>query len=797
MGLAVSAQNTIYGHIENENGEPLIQATVFLVSTYHAAVTDDKGNYRIEDIPNGIYTFKVSYVGYSSYEEDIELEGDMLMDINLGESILSLDAVQINATRVKEDAAFAFTNVEREEVENENLGQDVPFLLRWTPSAVVTSDAGAGIGYTGIRLRGSDQTRINVTINGIPLNDSESHNVFWVDLPDFMSSVDNLQIQRGVGTSTNGPGAFGGTISMNTDRLYQNAYAHANTSVGSFNSRKVSVSLGTGLLNDRYTIDGRYSIIKSDGYIDRASSDLSSWYFSAARMGDKSSLRFVAFSGKEITYQSWNGAPESRVNGDLDELQAHYDRNAWSYTQADSINLFESDRRYNFYTYGNQIDNYTQDHYQLHYSIFPSSKFQTKASVFYTRGLGYFEQFKSNEDFGIYSLPETFDENGNLIEEGDLVRRRWLDNDFYGLVLTNEYKPNSKMDITFGGAISNYIGDHYGTVIFAEGIEDFNTSKFYYEGVGDKFDANAYIKANYKIGKLNVFADAQYRVVNYTIEGEDNDLTPLDVNLDYGFFNPKLGLTYAFRPNHNVYASVAVANKEPIRGDIIDNLDDIPEHETLVDFEAGYRLSTGKFSFEWNNYMMFYENQLVLTGELNDVGAFLKENVGQSSRIGTEVSFSSELTKNLFWNINTTISSNKVDDYIQNIDGVLTEYSGTDISYSPSVIASNSFLYKLEKGFEFELSTKYVGKQFLDNTSNTDRSLPAYTFSNLRIGYDWDPTFLGKVTFNGIIYNVLNSKYSANGYTYSYYLDSQNLVTENFLYPQAGIHFMLGMNIQF
>lgn len=797
LGVNSYAQNTISGHVENSNGESMIQATVFLVGTYHAAVTDDNGNYTIEDVPNGTYSLKASYVGYKSYEAQIDLQKDVTIDINLGDNILSLQGVEINSTRVEANAAFAYTNLDREELEDENLGQDVPFLLRWTPSAVVTSDAGAGVGYTGIRIRGTDPTRINVTINGVPLNDSESHNVFWVDLPDFMTSVDNIQIQRGVGTSTNGSSAFGGTISLNTNRLYQNPYVHANTSMGSFDTRKLSVSMGTGLLNDRYTIDGRYSIIKSDGYIDRATSDLKSWYFSAARMGDKSSLRLIAFSGHERTYQAWYGTPESKVNGDDVELQNHYDRNSWAYSQADSINLFESDRRYNYYTYEDQVDDYQQDHYQLHYSLMPSSKFQFKVSAHYTRGFGFFEEFKPNESYDIYDLPEATGADGELITSGDLVRRRWLDNDFYGAVANAEYNPTSNLNIQFGGAISQYKGDHYGNVRTAEGIPNVDLANLYYEGTGDKVDANVYAKANYRIGDLNLFGDVQMRNINYTIDGEDDDLTPLDVEVDYSFFNPKFGLTYFLKENSNVYASFAVANKEPVRGDIIDNLGGtIPEHETLFDIEAGYRLTNDNFAFEWNNYIMLYDNQLVLTGDVNNSGAYVRENVGKSSRIGAEMSLSTRITEKLFWNINATVSSNKVDSYIEDLGDIVNTFENTDISFSPSLIGANALMYKHSDALEVELSTKYVGKQYMDNTSNEDRSLPAYSYSNLRVGYTWNPSFMGRVKLNGILYNMFDAKYSSNGYTYSYAI-GQEVITENFLYPQAGIHFMMGLNVEF
>lgn len=792
------AQYSISGKVVNDNGEPLIQATVFLTDTYYAAITEDDGSYIISDVEAGEYSLKVSYVGYSSYKEELIVDSDQVINVNLGDNLLQLSDIEINANRVESDAAFAHTNLSSETLAKENLGQDVPFLLRWTPSAVVTSDAGTGIGYTGIRIRGSDATRVNTTINGVPLNDSESHTVFWVDLPDFMTSVDNVQIQRGVGTSTNGAGAFGGTISLNTNKLYQNPYAHVNASAGSFNTRKISVSLGTGLLNDKYTIDGRYSIIKSDGFVDRASSDLKSWYFSAARMGDKSSLRLLAFSGHERTYQSWNGAPESKVTGSDEDLQDYYDRNAWAFSKEDSINLFESDRSYNYYTYANQVDDYQQDHYQLHYNLAPSDKLKLKASGFYTRGFGFYEEFNRFDAVEGYpgSIPETLDSEGNPVESLDIVRRRWLDNDYFGVVLGSEYSPSGSLKFQLGGAVSNYLGDHYGNVVSAGDLEDLNLANKYYEGRGDKLDANTYLKTNYRIGKFDLFGDLQYRIINYEISGNDDDLTALDLKRDFKFFNPKVGITYIVNKNQNAYASLAVANKEPTRGDFIGNLDGtLPTYETLYDFEAGYRLKNDKFSFEWNNYVMLYDNQLVPTGEVNNSGALIKTNVGTSARIGAEVSLTTTITDKLYWNVNATLSSNKIKEFYEKFDTLIIQHNDTDISYSPSVIAANSFLYKPMKGLDIELSTKFVGKQYLDNTSNESRKLPAYSFSNVRVGYDWDPTFVGNVKFTAMVNNIFNAKYSSNGYTYSYY--AGDIVTENLVYPQAGIHFFLGVNVEF
>ncbi len=797
---SIHAQHILSGKVINANGEPLIQASVFFEGTYLACVSDDSGSYKIENIEAGTYKLKVSYVGYNSFIQEVDINADQTLDVNLGNNLLELQKIEINSTRVAENSAFPHTNLNSEQLNKENLGQDVPYLLRWTPSVVVTSDAGAGVGYTSIRMRGSDATRINVTINGVALNDSESQGVFWVDLPDFMSSVDNVQIQRGVGTSTNGSGAFGGTISLNTNKIHQNPYAHVNSSLGSFNTNKLAVNLGTGLLNDKYSIDARYSVINSDGYIDRASSDLKSWYFSAARMGKTSSLRLMAFSGHERTYQSWNGTPESKITGE--GFQEHFDRNygypgALYPTQADSINIVGSDRKYNYYTYENQVDDYQQDHYQLHYALAPTDKLKLNTTLHYTRGFGFFEEFKSGESYNGYSSVNQITQSGDTITSGDLVRRRWLDNDYFGLIIGGEYQANSKTNVQFGGAISEYKGDHYGHVVSAQGIDNVNLAQRYYEGIGDKLDANAYLKATHKVGKFDLFGDIQFRKIDYEITGLDDDLTGLDVNVDYAFLNPKAGVTYNLSNRNNAYISLAVANKEPNRRDFINSLDDEPEPERLYDFELGYRTATDRFSFEWNNYGMFYSNQLVLTGELDESGAFIRTNAGKSSRIGSEASITVKVTDKLFWNANSTISQNKINsEFVEDFgDGITFTHKNSDISFSPSLIAANSFLYKFDLGLEVEFSTKFIGKQYLDNTSNEDRKLPAYSFSNLRVGYDWDPSFLSNIKLTAMINNIFNAKYSSNGYTYSYL--AGEIITENFVYPQAGINFMLGLNVEF
>jgi iron complex outermembrane receptor protein len=437
----VDGQFSIHGVVSNEKAEKLSFATVFIENSPYAASTDEKGHFIIRNIPPGNYRVKATFIGYQAYISQILVDGDILLNIQLKGEIYNLDQIEIQANRVGDSGPFTHQNMQKKLLQKENLGQDVPFLLQWTPSMVVTSDGGTGIGYTGLRLRGSDQTRINVTINGVPLNDAESQNVFWVDLPDLMGSVNNIQIQRGVGTSTNGSGAFGGTVSINTADTRVNPYIDLAGTMGAFNTRKLSVSLGTGLINDRYLIDGRYSIIKSDGYVDRASADLHSIAFSAARITGRSSLRLNVLSGKEKTYQAWYGVPEAKVKGDDIGLLNHYYNNLGSIykSNADSINLFSSDRRFNYYTHPGQVDDYRQTHVQLLHSLSIHKNLKTKLTMYYTKGKGFFEEFKYNEKLANYNIASFNDSIGNIIDRTDIVRRRWLDNDLVGILADAEY----------------------------------------------------------------------------------------------------------------------------------------------------------------------------------------------------------------------------------------------------------------------------------------------------------------------------------------------------------------------
>lgn len=798
---SLSAQYSISGHIVNDAGEPLIQASVFVVESQYATITDENGYYELKDLEEGDHTLKASFVGYQSFETYVYLEGDRTIDINLGNNDLYLEAVSISANRLKENSPFVSLLLDREQINKENLGQDIPHLLRWTPSTVVTSDAGNGIGYTGIRIRGSDATRVNVTLNGVPLNDAESQGVFWVDLPDFASSVDDIQIVRGVGTSTNGAGAFGGTVSLNTDKVYQNNYIRANGSIGSFGTRKTTFSIGTGIINNKYVIDGRYSTIKSDGFVDRGSADLSSYYIGIGRVTDKSSLKFITFSGSERTYQAWNGVPEAKALGDEAGSLAHFNWNKeYLYpTVQDSINYFESnDQSYNYYTYDNQVDDYTQTHYQLHHVLSASEKLTFKTSAYVTKGKGYFEQFRYKDDYEFYGIPAVNASGDSIATADTLIRRKWLDNTLFGGIFIAKYNLNEG-NIQLGLAASRYDGLHFGRVIYAQGFSSSAVNRRYYENNGIKNDLSAYIKYNQDFGKLSLFVDGQYRQVDYTITGINDDKNPIEVDRKFNFFNPKIGMSYLFNKNNNVYLSAAVANREPDRNDVLNitNSENAAAPERLTDIELGYRYNSNIWTIEWNNYLMKYKDQLVLTGALDDVGNSMRTNVADSYRLGTEISISRPIFKNLYLNINSTLSNNKIREFEESIGELVINHQDTDIAFSPSVIAASSFLYKPNKKLGIELSTKYVGDQFLDNTSNENRKIDAFTYTNIRASYSWDTNFLDKIKFTLLVNNVLNSKYSSNGYTYSYDIGTSlpDIITENYLYPQAGIHFLFGVEV--
>ncbi len=804
--LSVFGQYTIKGKVTDaETGEVLQGAGVLLVNSSQGMPTNARGEFSFKELSAREYKLVVRMIGYANYERSIYLNENLDLTIVLNAKTTALADVIVTGTRATEKTPTTFTNVTGEEIRKQNLGQDLPFLLNWTPSVVTTSDAGAGIGYTGIRIRGSDPTRINVTINGIPVNDSESQGVFWVNTPDFASSAADIQVQRGVGTSTNGAGAFGGSINILTNGLSQEARAEVNTSVGSYNTQKYNAIFSTGLLKDRWAFEGRLSQITSDGFVDRASSDLQSYYLSGGYFGKKTSLKFITFGGDEVTYQSWYGTPEARLRNDAAGIEAVIANNGFNAAQAD--NLRNSGRSYNFYEYDNQVDDYGQDHYQLHLAHTFSTNWNLTMAGHYTKGSGFFEEFRNDDDLVDYGIADVVI-GGTTISSSDLIRRRWLDNDFYGVVYDLNYT-SGKVDATFGGGVNEYIGDHFGEVIWARFAGDSDIRERYYESESQKVDFNTYFKMNYQANdKLNLFGDLQYRTVAYNGLGVDNDQRPINFDKNFNFFNPKVGATYQLTSDATIYASFAVGNKEPNRSDIIDAAPGVdPSHETLNNLEIGYKRQSASGAFEFNYYLMDYKNQLVLTGEVNDVGAGIRTNVPDSYRMGIELSGMKKLAKGLFWTANVALSQNRIQSFDEVIfdfgpafdefNEVRTTFEDTDISFSPSIVAGSQLAFIPTSGFEIALLSKYVGDQFLDNTSNENRKIDAFFVNDLRINYAFETNLIKEVSLNLLVNNLFNLEYESNGYTFGYFGGQSFEVRENYFYPQAGTNFLLSLGLSF
>ena len=727
------------------------------------------------------------------------------------DTAITLDEITVKATRANAKSATTFKNIDKKEIEANNFGQDLPFILNNTPGVVITSDAGAGVGYTGIRIRGSDASRVNITINGIPYNDSESQGTFWVNMPDFASSVDNIQIQRGVGTSTNGAGAFGGSVNIQTASPSDKPYAELNNTFGSFNTIKNTVKVGTGLIDNKWSIDGRLSRIQSDGFIDRAASNLKSFFLSGAYHGKTDLLRFNVFGGSEQTYQAWNGVPEAKLRGDQSALTDHYYNNlGYLYnTPADSLNLFNADnRKYNQFLYKDQNDDYTQSHYQALYAKQFSEKFSFNGALHYTDGKGFFEEYKNNRKFSEYGLPNVV-VGSTTISRTNLIRRRWLDNDFYGLTYAFNYQESNALNFTLGGAYNQYRGKHFGQVIWAEHASTAANDYHYYDGKGEKEDFNTYAKVNYSpADQFNLFVDLQYRNVQYDISGTDKNRKVQDFNNNYNFFNPKIGATYFLNEQSNLYASFSVANKEPNRDDFT-NLKtglSIPKAERLNNVEAGYRLQSERFTGGLNVYGMFYKDQLIFTGEINEYSDAYRQNVDKSYRIGLELDASYVINKQFALNANAALSRNKIKNYVDYVsvyddnydlvDIQATNYANPDISFSPNAVLFGELVYKPLAGFAIAWQSKYVSKQFMDNTQNDSRKLDAYWVNNARLGYDLPLKGIKNVNIGVLVNNLLNEKYESNGYTYSSIYPTGTL-TENFYFPQAGTNFLLSLNIKF
>ncbi|MEM5563662.1 TonB-dependent receptor [Psychroserpens sp. AS72] len=696
-----------------------------------------------------------------------------------------LDEVLVKAVRVEATSPITHSNVTKKQLAKRNLGQDIPVLLNFLPSVVTTTDAGAGVGYTGIRIRGINAQSTNVTINGIPYNDAESLGTFWVNLGDFASSVESLQLQRGVGTSTNGSGAFGASINVLTDAVSKTSNGEISNSFGSFNTRKHTVKFSSGLLNEHIEIAGRLSNISSDGYIDRARTDLKSYFLQGSYIDNNTLIKAIAFGGQEVTYQAWNGIDAQTL---IDDRTFNP---SGMYTDANDDDQF----------YDNEVDNYNQDHYQLHWNQKYNNRWSTNVGLNYTYGRGYFEQYKEDEDFEDYDLtPITI--GGETIETTNLIRRRWLDSDFYVLNASANYK-NNAIDMFFGSSYSLHDGDHFGEIIWAEFASDSEIRDRYYEGNGKKSDLSFFTKATYRLNdKVSLYGDLQVRLVDYKTSGLTSDRVPFNVDENYTFFNPKAGITYKMNKNNSLYFSYARANREPNRSDFENNATVKPEQ--LNDFELGWRHNTQKFRLNVNGYYMLYNEQLVLTGQIDTTGDPIRSNNGDSYRLGLEVEAAIALTNTFSVQPNITISSNKNKETFNSVNGVLLDLGKTNISFSPEVVAANAFVFQPKEGFQVSILSKFVGEQFMGNTENEDSKLDSYFVNDFNITYEWKPKSIFKsIVFSGLVNNIFNEKYVSNGYFGSYdYSDdtSPTGTTTGYFagyYPQATTNFLLGATLKF
>lgn len=771
FALFANAQTTfnIAGTVYDNDGNPLPGATLKIVSTNTYATSNNQGVY-IFNLSSGSYVIEVFYIGYQNSKTEIDVRTDLKnVDFNLIPSSELLDEALVSAVRVNSESPVTHSNLSKEDLAKRNLGQDIPILMNYMPNVVTTTDAGAGIGYTGIRVRGSDATRVNVTINGIPYNDSESMGTYWVNMGDFSSSIENLQLQRGVGTSTNGAGAFGASLNLLTDAVSEKASAEISTSAGSYNTFKTNVKISTGRINDHIEFSGRLSTIKSDGYVDRASSDLKSYFLQGSYIDDNTLIKALAFGGFEETYQAWYGVT-------ADDLK--------------------NDRTKNYYTYDNEVDHYNQDHYQLHWSEKYNDNWSSNIAAHYTYGRGYYEQFKEGEDFADYGFAPIII-GGETIDETDIIRRKWLDNDFYGTTFSFLYTNNNDFNLTIGGAWNKYEGDHFGEVIWAEYASNSSIRHRYYNDYGIKTDFNIFTKANYRLNdKFNLYGDLQIRTVNYKANGVSSEI----VDDSFEFFNPKAGVTYLMNNDNNLYVSYARANREPNRTDYENGN---PKPETLNDFELGWRLKKESFKINSNIYFMKYKDQLVLTGELDDVGAPIRANVGDSYRLGLEIDAVFKLNNHFNIQPNIAISSNKNIDFTTNWDGELVELGDTNISFSPNVVLGNSFNYLPIQNLQFSLLTKYVGEQYMGNLDTEGSKLDAYFVNDLNINYEILPKKVFKtIVLSVLVNNILNEEYVSNGYYYTYD-DTWSVPGEATTldgagyYPQATTNFLIGATFKF
>jgi len=769
--LSVLGQQSVTGTVKDEKGRPLNGATVQVVGGKQSAVSDELGAFRLERLQEGSYSLLVRFLGYTDQNKSIDVPTSESVDITMVETTTLTDEVIVRSTRANDASPTTYVNVDRQVLQKQNFGQDLPMLLNWTPSVVTTSDAGAGIGYTGIRIRGSDATRVNVTINGIPYNDSESQATYWVDIPDIASSTQSVQIQRGIGTSTNGAGAFGASVNLQTNAVQTSPYAELAATAGSFGTQRYTARAGTGLWKDKWTFDAKVSRITSDGYVERASSDLTSFYLSAGYYSKKTMVKAIAFGGHEKTYQAWYGVDEAtlQTNRRLNYAGAIYD---------DNYNISGY--------YNNQIDNYTQNHYQLHISQELAERLTLTASGHYTYGRGYYEEYQQGRTFASVGLPD-YVQPDSTYTSTDMIVRKWLDNHFYGFTFGLQYE-GERSTFLLGGAIHEYSpAKHYGEIMSAQLAGSVIPGYQYYQGHSEKGDRNIFLRWNYQAGaKLSFYADMQYRGVTYSTSGIQDDQSSYAVDDRFDFFNPKAGVTYSLNEGSRLYASYGIVHREPNRSDYLEGTSK-PRPEKLNNLEVGYRRTSSRFALDANYYLMQYTDQLVQTGAIDNAGYPIRANVGNSYRTGIELSGVVKLSDRWTWNANVTWSVNQNNDYVL-FENSVPVARNTTIILSPGLIAGSQMAWRPIAGFETAWLSKYVGSQYLDNTESATTKLSAYWINDLRFSYEVTPKGFRSITWSLLVNNVFDVAYSSNGYSYggaAYY------------FPQAGRNFLAMMTVKF
>jgi iron complex outermembrane receptor protein len=782
----------VSGRVTDKDGNELAGASVIIGGTFTGTRTDSGGKYELINIRPGNLSLSFSFIGYETHIYDFILRSDTVIDVILPQLEVITDDVVISATRAGTRAPLAYTNVRKDLLEKLGTAQDMPYLLSMTPSFVETSEAGNGVGYTGMRIRGTDASRINVTIDGIPLNDPESQQVFWVDLPDLASSVDNIQIQRGVGTSSNGAGAFGASVNIQTRGIESEPFAEIVSSAGSFSTYKNSITAGTGFLKDQFAFQMRFSDVRSDGYIKRTGSDHQSAFLSGLYRTGRSLLKANIILGKEHTGIGWWGVP-----GEMLKTDRRYNP-AGEYTD-DSGEIQH---------YDNESDNYTQDHFQFIYSTRLGSDISLHTALHYTRGKGYYEEYKEDASFQDYGL-NLVRYSDTTIYLTDLIRRKWMANDFYGLIFTLKYK-NEKIDASVGGGLNLYSGDHFGKIIWMRFPGPVQRDHQWYFNNGEKGEANFYGKLNMTLSPvITFFGDLQYRYIRYDLAGIDDDLKDISQRHLFNFFNPKAGIFFTPGQGQEAFISLSVANREPTRADFKEASGDnkaTPQSERLYDTEIGYRLNLSKTAFSLNLYGMFYKDQLVPTGELSNVGYPIMTNVNNSYRIGAELTAGFLPSEFISWDFNITVSSNKILNFTEYyVDYNTTDWSseykskklGTvDIAYSPSVTGSSDIKVKPLKVLDIHLISKYVGSQYFDNTMSNERRLDPYFVSNVILAFSQVIRPVGKVDFQLSVNNIFNIMYENNAYGGNWYEDGKEK-TWSYYFPQAGTNFMFKLGLTF